>query len=236
MSELFRAVMACVVLAGIAQPAAARQEVRSTPDGAKSQVRTFEVALKAAVETGTRNFAKRATEMVPELFSVVDAPEVNGVIVHVRDRAEFVFHIQVPMIWPVMQVMLMNQRLMPGGGPAAAGTQPVGTRVGDAGSDADPVDGVNPSNRPELEREFGRKVRDALVDAILDNSAVLPIAAADTLVIFASVPDSGIPASLYQDPVPRKLVLSMTGADLTDLRQGRISRDEARTRVVEEHF
>src|SRR6188472_1921652 len=84
----------------LAAPAWADQNPSaSMSDPTKAQVRTFESALRSAVETGTRNFAQRATEMVPEIFSVVDAPSVNGVAVHVPGRTDYVFHIQVPTIW-----------------------------------------------------------------------------------------------------------------------------------------
>ena len=73
------------------------------------------------------------------------------------------------------------------------------------------------------------------VDAILDNSGVLPLKGTDTLVVFASGSDSGIPQSLYES-VPRKLILSMSGADLAALRQGAITREAARAKVLEEHF
>ena len=240
MNTFGRVVALCAVLA-LAAPAWAGQgaSVPSTPDPAKAQVRTFELVLRSAVETGTRNFAQRASEMVPELFSVVDAPAVNGVAVHVTGRTDYVFHIQVPMIWPVVQVMnMMNQRSLrnvPPGGPQRVAD---GSRV-PAGSGVQPDQGdgsaVNASNRPDLEREYAMKVRDALIDAILDNSAVLPLTATDTLVVFASGSDAGLPQSLY-DSVPRKLILSVAGADLTDFRQGRITREQARARVVEEHF
>jgi hypothetical protein len=242
MFRSFRVTVVAVAMCGLAVPVSAQTPTPpASSDAAKSQVRTFEMVLKSAVETGTRNFAQRAAEMVPQLFSVVDPPAVNGVVVHVQSRSDYVFHIQVPMIWPMLQVMIMNQRLMPRAAAGAPGRQTVagGARVqADGTPDADSMDGsgVTAANRPELEREYGRKVRDALVDAILDNSAVLPIVPSDTLVVFASVPDSGVPPSLYQDPVPRKLILSMTGADLTDLRQGRITREQAKAKVIEEHF
>jgi hypothetical protein len=236
----------CVVAVSLAlvlaAPAWAQQsQPLSTSDPAKAQVRTFELALRSAVDTGTRNFAQRASELVPELFSVVDAPAVNGVAVHVLGRTEYVFHIQVPTIWPVVQVMsMMNQRSLRTGLPPGGGAQPVadGARARPNGvNPSDQADGpaVNASNRPELEREYAMKVRDALIDAIIDNSGVLPLASTDTLVVFASGSDTGIPQSLYQ-AVPRKLILSIAGSDLADLRQGKITRDEARAKVVEEHF
>ena len=224
---MFSAAVALAVPAWAGQNSAA-----SASDPTKAQVRTFEGALRAAVETGTRNFAQRATEMVPEIFSVVDAPSVDGVAVHVPGRTDYVFHIQVPTIWPVVQVMTLMSRS--GSGPGPQRVADGARRAAPQGLQADGA-AINGSNRPELEREYAVKVRDALVDAILDNSGVLPLKAADTLVVFASGSDSGIPASLYES-VPRKLILSMSGADLAALRQGTITREDAKAKVVEEHF
>jgi len=222
-------------------PVLAQQRPPAASDPAKAQVRTYESVLRIAVETGTRNFAQRASEMVPELFSVMDTPAVNGVAVHVPGRTDYVFHIQVPMIWPVVQIMsMMNQRSLRGLPPVAP-TQPVadgarvrqGTLVEPDSVDAPPA--VNSSNRADLEREYAMKVRDALIDAILDNPGVLPLSSPDTLVVFASGSDAGIPPSLY-DSVPRKLILSVPGLVLDELRQGKLSRDQAKAKVIEEHF
>jgi len=230
MTIVSRIVMLSAVVA-LAVPAWADQNpTMPASDPTKAQVRTFEGALRSAVETGTRNFAQRATEMVPELFSVVDAPLVNGVAVHVAGRTDYVFHIQVPTIWPVVQVMALMNRAGNGSGPQRVADGPRLQQELSADSPA-----VNGSNRPELEREYAVKVRDALVDAILDNSGVLPLKGTDTLVVFASGSDSGIPPSLYES-VPRKLILSISGAELASLRQGALTRDEAKTKVVEEHF
>jgi hypothetical protein len=61
------------------------------------------------------------------------------------------------------------------------------------------------------------------------------VSAPDTVVIFASGSDTGIPQSLY-DTVPRKLILSIPGGVLSELRQGKITREQAKARIVEEHF
>jgi hypothetical protein len=229
------------LIAVASTPSLAQERPPAASDPVKAQVRTYESVLRTAVETGTRNFAQRASSEMPELFSVVDAPAVNGVAVHVPGRTDYVFHIQVPMIWPVVTVMsMMNQRSLRGLPPVGP-TQPVadgarvpqGVLVEPDAVNAPPA--VNSSNRADLEREYAMKVRDALIDAILDNPGVLPLSGADTLVVFASGSDTGIPPSLY-DSVPRKLILSVPGLVLDGLRQGKLSRDQAKAKVVEEHF
>jgi hypothetical protein len=235
MRNSFRTVAAILAFT-IPLPVLAQQRPPAASDPAKAQVRTFEIVLRSAVETGTRNFAQRASEMVPEIFSVVDPPAVNGVAVHVLDRTDYVFHVQVPMIWPVVQVMsMMNQRSLRAASPVVPVAEGARVRAGTVVEPDSSNAAVTSLNRPDLEREYAMKVRDALIDAILDNPGALTVSSGDTLVVFASASDAGIPQSLY-DAIPRKLILSIPGASLNDLRQGKMTRAEAKAKIIEEHF
>jgi hypothetical protein len=219
----------------IASPAGARQIAprAEEPDPAKAQVQTFEVILRTAVDTGTRNFALRAADMVPVTFSVADMPVVNGVAVRGDRSTEFVFHIQVPGLWPAIQVMnlMMNRGF---GGQSAGPQQPVSGGVQADGGlvVADPMGppAVAEPSRPDLEREYAVSIREALVDAMLDNSGGLPLAESDTLLVIASAADASIPASLYES-APRKLIMTVQASDLIDFRQGRVSREDAKRRI-----
>ena len=77
-------------------------------------------------------------------------------------------------------------------------------------------------------------VRSALIDTVLDNALVLPLSAADTLEIFASGSDTG-PNSLYRTAL-RKLTLTVSGADLLEFRQGKLTRDEVKGRITVRSF
>jgi len=225
--------MVCAAVA-VAVPVGAQQVgPRSEPaDPAKAQVQTFEMILRGAVDVGTRTFAQRAADMVPITFSVADMPVVNGVAVRGQAGTEFVFHIQVPGLWPAIQVMNLMMNRYP---QASARQQPVaqgGVQADGGLVVADPMGppAVTESNRPDLEREYAVSIREALVDAVLDNSGALPLGANDTLLVFASAADASIPTSLYQS-APRKLVMTVRAADLIAFRQGDVSRDAVKERI-----
>ena len=78
-------------------------------------------------------------------------------------------------------------------------------------------------------------IASALIDAILDNVAVLILKDDDTLTVSAMGVDVVNTNPLYAN-TSRKLILHVKGADLNLARQGKISRDELRDRIVEKHF
>ena len=83
------------------------------------------------------------------------------------------------------------------------------------------------------DRAYSNFVREALIDAMLDSSAVLPLGPDDHLTIAASGIDQPGANLLYQS---RKLMLTIKGSDLLDLRQGKITREQAKARIVEGRF
>jgi hypothetical protein len=142
-----------------------------------------------------------------------------------------------------LQVMsLMLNRPQPGAIPA--GGQPVSGRVTADGVIApDPMAPAPAPARPgpprdlesEYRVEYVQLVKDALVDAILDNSGALPMASTETLIVIASGIDPVVPNALYRTP-SRKLVLKAKASDLADFRQGKINREEARQRIQATRF
>jgi hypothetical protein len=76
-------------------------------------------------------------------------------------------------------------------------------------------------------------VREALIDAMLDSSTVLGLGPSERLTIAASGIEQPNANPLYRS---RKLIITITGADLQDLRQGRITREQARERIAEGRF
>jgi hypothetical protein len=181
---------------------------------AKPQVQTFEMVLKTAVETGGRMFANRASEMAPEIsvlsFAPGESPTVSGIADH--QLGLYVFQVQVPGVSLFFQVANMMLR-------RPNGLQAIGGRAN-----------TDPASPFDLEREYREQVREALLAAVLDNSGGLPLTGSDTLLIYAGGIDSPAPNPLQRGP-SNKLVIKAKGADLTDLRQGRLSRDEAKRRI-----
>ena len=227
---MIRRMLVIAAALAVATPAWARQTAQRDPDDpAKSQVQTFEMALKAAVESGARSFAQRAAEMVPVMLQAGDAPIVDGVAFRGEGRTNYVFHVQVPNIWPVIQVMSLMPRQRQGPStPVSGGNDP---RSSADIVVSDPLgSSVNASNRADLEREYAMNVRSALVDSVLDNALVLPLAAGDMVFIFASGSDAPVANSLYRTTL-RKLVLPVSGSDLLEFRQGKLTRDEVKRRI-----
>jgi len=234
----------------LAVPASA-QQAGPTPtpnDPARPQVQTFEMVLGRAIETAGQNFASRAVQMAPEIstlamsFAPGEAPVVSGVADH--ELGLYLFQVQVPGIsMMTLQVMsLMLNRPQPGTIPA--GGQPVSGRVTADGVIApDPMAPAPAPARPgpprdlesEYRVEYVQLVKDALIDAILDNSGALPMSSSDMLLVVASGIDPVVPNALYRTP-SRKLVLKAKASDLQDFRQGKISREEARQRIQATRF
>ena len=85
----------------------------------------------------------------------------------------------------------------------------------------------------DVGREYGDYVRDALVDAMLDYSSALPIEPLERLIIIGRVAEQ---SALSLQESKRKLVLQVMGSDLLALREGSISKDEAKARIIESRF
>ena len=164
---------------------------------AKPQVQTFEMVLRSAVDRGGQNFAKRASQVVPVVVSPGDAPVVSGVVV--RELNLYVFEVKVPGIWQTSLVlnMLRGAQAPTVPAPASQPVQPVaspgpgGGRVSaGAAVEADPMTSSPAIGSFDPNREYSSEVRDALIEAVLDNAGVSALGASDSLV---SSPAATIP-------------------------------------------
>jgi hypothetical protein len=81
---------------------------------------------------------------------------------------------------------------------------------------------------------YRNAVRDKLVDAMLDYSRALNIPASESLSVVARREDDPMSNRLY-DESPT-MILRITGANLALFYEGKITREEARKRVVESQF
>ena len=193
-------------------------------DPAKPQVQTFEMVLRTAVETGGQSFARRAAEITPDIaelsFSTGESPVVSGIADH--QLGLYVFQVQVPSVSLTLQVMNLMMNRPPLGRPAGRVT-PDGLPVADRRA-------APPVSRPDLVSIYRVAVRDALLDAIVDNSGGLPLGANDTLLVYASGIDPAMQPSLLREPA-NKLVIKANGGDLIEYRQNKITRDEVKRRI-----
>jgi hypothetical protein len=176
--------------------------------------------------------------VVPQIeLATSEQPIVRGVKL---DGWGFFFDVQAPDIQSTMMVWdMVNQsrRNRPATSPVPArdgSAQPVSDRVMASGATVEPDPMVNDLATPGgADRAYSSFVREALIDALLDSSGVLPLGPGDHLTVAASGIDQPGSNPLYRS---RKLMLTIKGSDLLDLRQGRINRDQAKDRIVEQRF
>jgi hypothetical protein len=222
----------------IGASAKAQSGPQAQPNDPRPQVQTFEMVLGRAVENAGRNVATRAMEVAPDVTAVAfptgEVPHVTGVAV--RDIGLFVFHVQVPQVGLSLQVMnLMVNRPQFGVGPGS--TQPVSRRVESTGVVA--PDPMGPAaDRParfDVIAEYRRQVRAVLVDAIVDNSGALPLGSNETLLLIAGGSDSTAP-NPFNRKTSQRLVLRAKASDLALFREGKISRDEVKQRILASDF
>lgn len=198
-------------------------------DPAKTQVFMYEMALRSAVEVGGQKLAQQALVMVPGVpLAASEQPIVRGV--KVAATGVYLFDVLAPDIKNLIVLWDMVKEIQPDLAPRGP-IQSVAGRPAALGGTvtADPMDAAaaTPFNP---DRAYTAYVREALIDAMLDSSAVLPITATETLTIVASGMDTN---PLYRS---RKLVLTIKGSDLVELRQGRLTREQAKERIVEARF
>ncbi len=218
--------------------AQAPPSVAVADDAAKSAVFTYSTALRGAVLLGGQKLAQQAATVVPELvLAPSEQPTVRGVKL---DGWGFFFDVQIPEIWNSTMMLwdMLNQsrhtRAVPPPGTSGP-AQPVSDRpTVSATGPVEPDPMANElASQGGRDRLYSNYVREALIDALLDSSAVLPLGPSDRLTIAASGIDQPGSNPLYQE---RKLMLTIKGSDLQDLRQGRITREEAKARVLEGRF
>lgn len=216
-----------------AQPAAPA----SPSDPARPQVQTFEMVLGRAVENAGRNVATRAMEFAPDVMAVAfptgEMPHVTGVVV--RDMGLYIFHVQVPQVGLSLQVMnLMVNR--PQFAVRSSPPQPVSGRVQSTGVvEPDPMAAPDPREKFDVNAEYRNQVRDVLIDAIVDNSGALPLGSNETLLVFAGGSETA-PPNPFNRRASQRLVLRAKASDLTSFREGRISRDEVKQRILASDF
>ncbi len=214
-------VMAAAIVAAMAPAVARGQAPEQAETPARSQAFVFERALRGAVELGGQRLAKRALVMVPELTLSTEEAIVRGVKL---SGYGFYFDVQAPSIESNVILLDMMARQRSG----------LSRQVSAAGAvAADPMDVPTPAFDPD--REYTTFVRAALIDAMLDSSGVLVVVPGEYLTVVVSGIDQPSPNPLYRAN-SNKLILTIAASDLMEWRQGQLTRDQAKERIVEERF
>lgn len=220
----YRVVVAALMLSFL--PAArvlAQTPVDPADEALRRNVSLFEMALRGAVAIGGQKLAEKAQAIIPDITLRTDPPIVRGVRL---PGYGLHFDVQAPDIQSTVIVLeMMTTVNRPPGTQQVAQGQGRTTATGLV--EADPMPGFNAN------REYSAFVREALIDALLDASGVFRLADSERLSVSASGIDQSNTNPLRRE---RKLVISIGGADLTAYRQGRITRDQAKERIVEDRF
>jgi hypothetical protein len=221
----FRVLVAAVVIigasgAGAAQAVVTTQEV---PPETTQQVRAFETSLRAALERASQKLASRAREVVPDIeLQYLTPPRATGMVL---PQGELVFLVEAPAIEATSAALWQALRRL--------GLSKIANPVGPERIGPTTTDGVSavapPAPMTNPEREYSAYVKEALIDALLDHTLGLPITGTQTLTL---VEAGGLPTNPLAAP-PRKLYLQMKGEDLLAVRQSRITREEAKKRILE---
>ena len=239
-------VVPVVALGEAATPPAAAQTVParngkvSAPappeDPVKTQVSTFELALQGAITHAGQQLAEWTQERTPNLQLMPAAdPQVHGAPLG-NGAHDLVFHVETA---EILGVELYDQavRLLPM--PTAMGTGHV-TSAGMV--TADPVSTTGPVANPALPQDsrnpnqaYSDFLHDALIDVILDNSEPLKLKDDQSLTVFLTPIDAAVTNPFYRNP-SRTLILTVSGRDLAQFHAGKITREQAKTGIVERHF
>jgi hypothetical protein len=196
----------------------------------RSQFQLMEAVIENHVRQGAQEVATRAQGVMPVGVLFIGQPKARGFPL---ENYGVVFNVEIPDIRE--SAVLLNQMTRPSLGPPA---QTGNRTVSASGVVADDPMVKSPlTNDPFLAdpNEFYRDViKQKLVDAMLDYSRPLDIAANETLSIVARGEPDPFRTSLLEDS--KTMILRIKGSDLALLYSGKITRDEARKLVIESQF
>jgi hypothetical protein len=237
-----RGLVAAIVLV-VGGVVAAQQSVPPPPDMSNIllQVRTFEMSLKVAVEHAAQSVSDSASKAYPGLVVGWSSdPVARGWL---QPHFGYVFEVEVPGILPVsLSVIYMNRQFA---APPSARTVPIAPArpvsntttkpVSATGAvpDPDPMT-VSPAAGFDPVRELSDTVREALINALLENSRSLPLKDTDWLAISAAPAELPIPNPL--EPRKRRLLLQITGANLAIYHRDPSKKDAVKQLIVESRF
>lgn len=235
-----------VAAVGMVVPLAAQQSsVSPEQQKAREQLRIFESVLQGAVRNGVSAFARDHSDFIPPDIQLT-ATEAQVIGLAPPQAGNLVFIVQVPLIRSyILTDLLIRGPRSRGNGPlqqtanegrgasAASRNRAAGLATADPMSVSPVVeDGhcaarVLPSRGyPDPNYEYAVAVCDALIDAMLENSAALGVKENEWLTI-AAVSEPERPSAIGGT----KTYLSIKGADLLAYRQGKLTKAEIRQKV-----
>jgi hypothetical protein len=222
---------AATALLAASAPAFAQTKVESTiPAETRRQVQIFVASLRTAVEGATEQLGERAREVVPDIQMYYQtALRVESYIL--PTGAGYVFVVDPPLIDASSALLWMVNRRFPKPGTAASPVRPVAGGSGATSPPEGPAVAAAPMTNPD--QEYSRFTYEAVIAAMLDNALALPVADGQTLTVVVRTGESQ-PNPLA--PAVRNLYLTFKAEDMQALRQSRITREEARARIIEKRY
>jgi hypothetical protein len=196
----------------------------------KRQVQIFEMALRNAIINAGVKVADWARKIEPTVtLNFVAQPEVRAV--PLLDNS-LVFHVDVAELG-VSSALWVQMAAQKG----AYGSQSQGnpaTRVGGTAAAPDAMKAGTPMMTPS--QYMTEQVREALIEAMLDSPTMLPlVSTGQTLTVACNPVDVLVTNPLYRN-TSKKLVLQIKGEDLVAMREGKLSREDAKQRIIERRF
>ena len=218
-------VLACAAPAR-AQSAAPAEAPMPQENPAKIQAFRFEAMLRNAIELAGQRLAQQARKIAPDLTLHVAEPAVaRGVRLQ---SYGFYFDVQAPNITSSMMVWGMMR------GPRPLPANPV-TPVRNGGAEAPLASPGAPVANFDPDQAYTTFVREAMIDSILDESNMLLLGPNEFLTVAVSGVEQPIPNTLYRASAVR-LLLTIRASDLTEFRQGRLTREDVKRRIEQDRF
>jgi len=229
-------VFACGLALILAAPAWAQQQTPAVAADINLQVRLFEGVLSGSVISGGKAAAEQAQKYVPSLSSLALSaePKVRG---WWSPSIGYQYYVELPLLLGTQVVTFTQQMQMRQG----QGTPVNRTGGGTAGQGASAQNTVGATNAMDTNLvgsfDIAAAYRDAvyaqLLNVILENSGGLPIKDDEVLQV-VSAPAPLAPSFMFPDD--RKLILQIRGADLKAYHEHKITKEEARQKIVETRF
>ena len=254
--------IAVLAIAACAGTAAAQSTMTQAQVERRYAIRQFGNALVGAAQHGAELMDLRVQQLDPGIILIArTAPRAQGVVI---DGHGVLFLVEIPAVDPVVAWALTNRGRDEAAMAAIGGlksflptivdpqqrqamqlyvsnlekrlTRPGMQRMGavpeGAGIAPAAVTAPRPMENPNMEYE--KLVMDQLGNAMLDYSQQLGLAADEWLTIAARGSQGPLTPAVTDDSVT--LTLRIKGSDLAEFRAGRITRDEAKARVVVREF
>jgi hypothetical protein len=230
-------------------PLAAQQSSSESVNPLRSQILTFEDALRRAIEVAGDELSKQVQEQLNTPILIQFGFEPAAPIVRGWPLTSYGYHfdVQVPDVAETgLRVLRMweDPRRLAGVPPSAPASSELSRPVASGGVVTDDPMGAPPGGRasePAAPRAsfdpnavYRANVRLALIDAILNSASVLNLRDTETLAVSAA--GMGQSAAYRLNQRSARVTLYIRGADLTALREGRLTREQARARLTEKSF